>query len=123
MNKQGFSLKPFLATSTFPDIKITGKIARSSNTISISYALFGLLAELVIPALSDKPARKDTLWEETCFELVSMILINTGSSTSRQPGTGMSIASRLIDRRCMKNWHFYLFRSSSETIQTLYSLT
>jgi hypothetical protein len=36
MNEQGFSLQPFPATSPLPDIKITGKVARSSNTLSIS---------------------------------------------------------------------------------------
>lgn len=69
MKEQIFSLRPFPATSTLPDLKITGKIARSSNRLSISYALHGSLAEITIPVISDKPARKDTLWEETCFEL------------------------------------------------------
>lgn len=68
MKEQGFCLQPFSSTSTLPDINITGKIARFPNTLSISYAVFGPLAELVIPALSDKPARKDALWEESCFE-------------------------------------------------------
>lgn len=69
MKEQVFSLQPFPATRTPPDLKITGKIARFSNSLSISYVLLGPLAELIIPVISDKPERKDTLWEETCFEL------------------------------------------------------
>ncbi|MGH2413387.1 MAG: DOMON-like domain-containing protein, partial [Microcystaceae cyanobacterium] len=43
-------------------------IARHYNTLTIRYAILGHLAELVIPAPTDKPARKNKLWQETCFE-------------------------------------------------------
>jgi hypothetical protein len=68
MNDQSFSLQPFPPASPLPDLKITGNIARCSNTLAIRYALLGPLAELVIPAPADMPAHKNTLWEETCFE-------------------------------------------------------
>ena len=75
MNDQSFSLQPFFtpklkqATArSVADLKITGTIARHSNTLAIRYQLLGPLEEVVIPRLSDKPVRKHELWEETCFE-------------------------------------------------------
>ncbi|MFC1491749.1 DOMON-like domain-containing protein [Nitrospinota bacterium] len=68
MNDQGFSLEPFPQASPPPSFKITGNIARRSNTLFIRYALPGHLAELVIPAPVGMPARKKGLWEGTCFE-------------------------------------------------------
>lgn len=60
-----FSLQP---VSPLPDFKLTGNLARDSNTLAIRYVLFGPLAELVIPEPVDLPARKQGLWEATCFE-------------------------------------------------------
>jgi hypothetical protein len=68
MNGQSFSLKPFPSAGLLPHLKITGNIGRRSKILTISYALLGPLAELVIPAPVDMPARKNALWEETCLE-------------------------------------------------------
>ncbi len=68
MKDQSFSLQPFDPASPSLDIKITGSIVRRSNTLAIRYALLGHLAALVIPRPTDMPARKNGLWEETCFE-------------------------------------------------------
>jgi hypothetical protein len=68
MNSQGFSLKPFQKAETQPNVKITGTVGRSSNTFSISYALWGPLSKLVIPKPSEMLAREDGLWEKTCLE-------------------------------------------------------
>jgi hypothetical protein len=68
MNDQPFSLQPFPSASPLPSWKITGHIARRSNRLAIRYALLGPLADLAIPAPSDRPARRNGLWEETCFE-------------------------------------------------------
>lgn len=59
-----FSLQP---VSSLLDFKITGNFARHSNTLAIHYVLFGPLAELMIPE-PVLPARKQGLWEATCFE-------------------------------------------------------
>ena len=67
-NIRSFSLKPFPSAGLLPDLKITGNVTRRSKTLAISYALLGTLSELVIPAPADLPARRNTLWEETCFE-------------------------------------------------------
>ncbi|PAX60548.1 DOMON-like domain-containing protein [Brunnivagina elsteri] len=66
--EQTFSLKPFPATETQSDIKITGKIARNENLLLISYALTGNISEVEILTPSDNPTRKNELWEHTCFE-------------------------------------------------------
>lgn len=68
MNSWSFSLKPFPSAGLLPHLKITGTIERHSKTLSISYTLLGHLTEVLIPALADMPGRKDSLWEETCFE-------------------------------------------------------
>jgi hypothetical protein len=68
MSAQSFYLKPFLSAGPLAHLKITGKIIRRSGTVAISYALFGPMAEIVIPGLAGMPVRKNALWEETCFE-------------------------------------------------------
>jgi hypothetical protein len=68
MSSRNFSLKPFPSAGLLPYLKITGNIGRISKTLAISYALLGPLREVVIPAPADIPARKNALWEETCFE-------------------------------------------------------
>ena len=68
MNDQSFSLQPFPPASPLPHLVITGNITRRSNTLAIRYTLLGYLEEFVIPPLTDMPARKNELWQETCFE-------------------------------------------------------
>lgn len=69
INEQSFSLQPFPMDKPLSGLEITGKIARRSNTLVIRYALLDHLAEAVIPAAADVPARRNELWKETCFEL------------------------------------------------------
>lgn len=68
MNEQSFSLLPFPADSPPPAIKISGSIARSSNTLAITYVLQGALAEIEVQEPADVAMRKGNLWEATCFE-------------------------------------------------------
>jgi hypothetical protein len=68
MNKPSFCLQPFPSASFLPHPRITGSIARLGNTLAIRYVLCGPLEQLVIPWHGNKPARRDKLWEETCFE-------------------------------------------------------
>ena len=67
MKQQSFCLQPFDSSST-PDLQITGSIARTSNTLIISYILKGDLNKIEIPSTAHTPSRKNELWEETCFE-------------------------------------------------------
>ncbi|MEW6109714.1 MAG: DOMON-like domain-containing protein [Nitrospirota bacterium] len=68
MNRHSFSLKPFPSADLLSGIEITGNISRRCNTLEIIYELFGTLAEIVIPAQTDVPERRNGLWEETCLE-------------------------------------------------------
>lgn len=68
MIHKAFSLKPFPAAGLPPDIGIVGYAARNEEKLSVMYELRGPLTQLVIPAPADMPARRDKLWEETCFE-------------------------------------------------------
>jgi len=69
MKDRSFFLKPFPSDAPAPGFQITAGIKRSSNIISVSYALLGPLAELEVPAPAGQPSRKNSLWEGTCFEL------------------------------------------------------
>jgi hypothetical protein len=51
------------------DIKLTGALVRSITGLQIQYELSGNLDHLFLPAPSTTPARKDGLWQTTCFEL------------------------------------------------------
>jgi hypothetical protein len=49
-------------------VTITGDVARRADTLAIRYELRGRLDVLVIPPPARTPARRNGLWEETCFE-------------------------------------------------------
>jgi hypothetical protein len=68
MSFRSFSLLPFPEAGLVSGLKIAGEISRVSNRLAIHYELFGHLSEIVIPMPVDLPARKNALWEETCFE-------------------------------------------------------
>jgi hypothetical protein len=68
MNHLRFTLQPFPHAGPLPSFKITGDVSRRDHTLALRYELLGNLAELVLPPLSDLPARRHGLWEETCFE-------------------------------------------------------
>ena len=68
MKGRSYSLKQFPSGGLEPKIRITGKIVRHANTLSLSYMLPGPLADIIIPTPADVPSRKYGLWEETCFE-------------------------------------------------------
>ena len=68
MTRRSFTLQPFAPIGPPHNFKITGYIARRADKLAIRYDLRGDLAELMIPALADLPARRHGLWEETCFE-------------------------------------------------------
>jgi hypothetical protein len=68
MNARSFCLKPFPSACALPDVEITGSIARRYNTLAVRYSVLGAAAELVVPAPAEEPARRQGLWEETCFE-------------------------------------------------------
>jgi len=67
MNGQSFALVPFPAGPR-PAVKITGKIARRAETLTIHYELRGELAAVALPPPADVLARRQGLWAETCFE-------------------------------------------------------
>ena len=64
-----FSLAPFPGQTDLPGIGISGTIGRRASALSVGWVVRGDLPALAIPAREAPPARKDRLWEETCFEL------------------------------------------------------
>lgn len=61
-----FSLQPF-GISQLGDVAIAGTVTRWDSMLGLNYQLRGLTA-VVIPPPTQTPARKDGLWETTCFE-------------------------------------------------------
>ena len=65
---KSFSLVPFPSKIKIdPTIKITGKIARHNNLLSLEYRLDGT-AKIIIPSQEAFPTRQYNLWSHTCFE-------------------------------------------------------
>lgn len=69
MSSRRFSLLPFPEAGPVSSLKVAGEISRVSKRLAIHYTLLGHLSEIVVPMPADMPVRKNTLWEETCFEL------------------------------------------------------
>ncbi len=67
MTEHPFSLIPF-CDSTVPEIKLSGKIARQENVLTVHYSLAGRMADILFPVRSAHPTRRDELWTATCFE-------------------------------------------------------
>jgi hypothetical protein len=68
MNDQTFSLIPFGKDSTLPDLEFIGTIARRDPFLLIQFTLLGAVDQVVFPAPSKTPQRKDNLWGTTCLE-------------------------------------------------------
>ena len=68
MSLQGFTLRPFPGTGPCFPLEITGSIARRGHTLTLRYELRGKLAAVVLAGPAENPARRQGLWEETCFE-------------------------------------------------------
>ncbi len=80
MKEERFSLEPFSGEG-LSDITIAGVVSRHFNTLSIQYELRADMAGIVLPARTEKPARRDMLWKETCFE---MFIAPAGSESYRE---------------------------------------
>ena len=64
---QGFELIPYPAAS-LPRIQIGGTVERRGNRLSIRYEARGAVEDILFPAPSNPPVRRDELWKATCFE-------------------------------------------------------
>ena len=67
MIQRSFDLIPF-PSPNLPELKITGKIFREQNILTVNYRLAGDLDLVCFPNAASHPARKPELWLETCFE-------------------------------------------------------
>ena len=68
MTPRSFTLKPFPGEAPRFPLEITGAIARRAHILALRYELRGDLAAVALPGSPDRPARRDGLWQETCFE-------------------------------------------------------
>ena len=103
MKGQNFSLTQFPSADLIDNPKITGKIGRLSNTLFIGYELLDPMAELMIPALEKMPCRRNSLWEETCFEFFL-----SGLNADRYWEFNLSPSG---------NWNVYCFESYRQGMQ------
>ncbi len=102
MRGRSFSLKPF-PSGPRPHLNLKCSIGRRADTLSLGYSLFGSLADIIIPARADVPSRKNSLWEETCFEF----FIGTGN-----PGKYWE-----FNLSPCGHWNVYLFTSYRQGMQ------
>jgi hypothetical protein len=68
MSSRSFSLIPFPSRGTPPEVKIVGVIGRRNRELSITCVLLGPLSKLAVSPAAKVPARRKSLWKETCFE-------------------------------------------------------
>jgi hypothetical protein len=68
MISRNFTLTPFPGEAPLVPLEITGAITRQGPILTLRYELRGDLAALALPDPADRPARRDGLWQETCFE-------------------------------------------------------
>jgi hypothetical protein len=68
MTSRSFTLKPFPGEAPRFPLEITGTITRREHILALRYELQGDLASLALPQPANRPARRDGLWQETCFE-------------------------------------------------------
>ena len=65
---QSFLLYPFPNSDDPPELTIYGALFRQGDILNISSKLSGFIDQVKIPTPGNKPARKNRLWEVTCFE-------------------------------------------------------
>ncbi len=63
-----FSLQPFPNDLPAIDIQIFGKVSRQDNILKVDYQLTGNLTKIIVPRSTEKPARRNELWQTTCLE-------------------------------------------------------
>lgn len=68
MNERRFFLQPFAPADDAGDVRISGVISLRAGIFTIRYRLEGHLDGLALAPPAALPARRDGLWEETCFE-------------------------------------------------------
>jgi len=68
MINQNFSLEPFEKNMLPYAFSIKGNVTRCSALLHICCKLLGDLSEIQIPEKADIPARKNSLWQNTCME-------------------------------------------------------
>lgn len=68
MLTQQFSVQPFPAPNPPRDLQLAVTITRQATMLALRYELFDSHGQVVIPPRAKFPARKDNLWQTTCFE-------------------------------------------------------
>ena len=68
MIQQIFELRPFPGSNAPTNLRVTTRIERQSNLLTLRYSLKDSSSQVAIPPRVDPPQRKNNLWEETCFE-------------------------------------------------------
>jgi hypothetical protein len=67
--KKLFSLIPFRSSDLPCSVGIAGTVSRMGGSFTVCYTLTDPHRTVPVPSLSDRPERKDKLWEDICFEL------------------------------------------------------
>lgn len=68
MTSKIFHLAPFEPLAAGINLSITGTVALKGTRLSVAYRLGGDLEKVEIETIGSGGARRDRLWEQTCFE-------------------------------------------------------
>ena len=68
MSADTFSLVPFPGRPA-PEVQLAAVSRRQRAELLLCFLLRGAIGELVLPEPASAPARRDGLWQESCFEL------------------------------------------------------
>jgi len=70
MSSIEFTLHPFNQSNTpSPPLSVKGAISLQDNKINVLFRMLGEINNIFFPKLTQRPSRKDELWNTTCCEL------------------------------------------------------
>lgn len=68
MSAHAFALRPFPHALASPAVNVRATLARRAHRLALRFALSDPASQVDLPDRAATPARKNNLWEETCFE-------------------------------------------------------
>lgn len=100
-----FNLQPFPGKAQHEECRINVKLAKSPESLGVSFDLHARLDSLVIPLFDPSRAKRtDNLWEHTCFEIFI-------GSKDRE-------SYREFNLSPSGNWNVYSFKGYREGMMT-----
>lgn len=97
MISRTFRLEPFEPLAPDMHLSITGRVIREGTDLSLDYWLSGDLEKVEVAPIGSGGARRDRLWEQTCFEF---FLVSEPKPTADTPYWEFNLSPS-------KDWNVY----------------